>query len=217
MRWPWNDEDLPPGPTLVLVRHGRTAWNAERRFLGKSDIPLDEVGEADAVALGRVLGGRFAHVYASPLSRAWRTALALGDAPEPVAALAELDQGELEGLDLPGALARHPEFFQAWTQDPTTAPAPGGESLGALHARAVAAVDAIAQRHGAGEVVGVVTHQMVIASLTCEALGEPLSRWRAHGVPNCAITALRRTADGWHVLVEGWRAHDVLGPPRAAV
>src|SRR5512135_3412206 len=65
---------------ILLCRHGETAWNKEGRYQGHTDIPLSEVGEAQARALGRRLESLTIHrAVASPLSRARRTAeLALG-------------------------------------------------------------------------------------------------------------------------------------------
>jgi broad specificity phosphatase PhoE len=56
--------------TLVLVRHGETAWNAEGRVQGQTDVPLNEVGRAQAAALVPVLAAeRFAAIYSSDLQR----------------------------------------------------------------------------------------------------------------------------------------------------
>lgn len=178
---------------LLLVRHGRTAWNHERRFLGATDLPLDEVGTAEAAALGARLGGTFTAVYSSPLSRALQTASAIAP-PTPVIvdALRELCQGELEGLDGPTALERHPEFFVQFQADPTHCRPPGnnGETLAETRDRALTALVEIASRHAAGTTVAVVTHQMVIASVRCALRGEPLSAWRTYGVPNTGTAAL---------------------------
>lgn len=212
MTWPWEDPHDPPGPDLLLVRHGRTRYNAERRFLGRTDIELDEVGHAEARALAEHLPGPLVRVYASPLSRAWQTARYLHPEVEAVPDLAELAQGELEGLHAREAIERFPAFFASFSADPTEVTVPGGESLGACRDRALAALEQIAARHGPGEAVAVVTHQMVIAAVTCALRGDPLERWREHGVRNGSITVVRRTAGGWRVLVEDWHFVDVHGP-----
>ena len=60
---------------VLLARHGETAWNAEGRYQGQSDIALSPVGEAQARALGaRLRDVRIDRAIASPLSRALRTA-----------------------------------------------------------------------------------------------------------------------------------------------
>lgn len=188
---------------LCLVRHGQTSWNASRRFLGRTDIGLDEVGRAQALSFARALPEPFAQVYASPLCRAQQTARCLGveviEAPE----LVELDQGELEGLDGPQAFARYATFFQRWAADPERAMVPGGESLGQLRDRALRGVRRIAAQHRPGQVLGLFTHQMVIAALTCVALDEPLTAWRSHRVENTQLTALELKHGRLHVLAHG--------------
>jgi ribosome silencing factor RsfS/YbeB/iojap len=63
---------------LVLWRHGQTVWNAERRFQGQSDIPLDEVGQAQAERAARLLAAlRPDLIVSSDLSRAAQTAAPL--------------------------------------------------------------------------------------------------------------------------------------------
>lgn len=175
---------------LVLVRHGQTAWNASRRFLGQTDIPLDTLGLDQARRAAARLVHPLAGVYSSPLSRALDTARALHPDPVVVDGLAELHQGELEGLDGPTALARFPDFFQAWMRDPAAVRVPGGEGLTELRDRALRALGDIASRHRGGEVVAVFTHQMVIATTTCAARGLPLSAWREQRVGNTHATAL---------------------------
>jgi probable phosphoglycerate mutase len=196
----------------VLVRHGRTAWNHQHRFLGTTDIPLDEEGQRQARSLAAALPRPFDRVYTSPLARAVETARCLADQPEELPALRELYQGDLEGLPAAEAFGRYPEFFEAFSRDPTGVRVPGGESLGECRDRAMREVEQIGRAHAGGEVVAAVTHQMVIASVGCTVTGDPLTRWRKHGVRNAAMTVLRRGGGGWSLLVEDWRYDDGVGP-----
>lgn len=209
------DNAEPSGVVVCLVRHGQTSWNASGRFLGRSDVPLDAVGSRQAAALSLAVGRRFAALYASPLRRARDTALALHVEPRIVDALAELDQGELEGLDGPTAIARFPDFFSEWERDPATAVVPGGEPMGALQRRVLDALDAIAGAHRPGEVIGVVTHQLAIASTACAIAREPLTRWRDHRVGNAQMTVLWSGAGAWRIL--GERVDPVAAAAREVV
>jgi broad specificity phosphatase PhoE len=187
---------------LWLVRHGRTAHNAERRFLGRTDPPLDDVGHRQARALAALMPTPTA-LWSSPLARARQTAAYLGE-PTVHPDLAELDQGELEGLTGPEALARFPEFFAQWAADPAHAPVPGGETLASCQARALAALGAIARRHQPGDVVAIVAHQMVIASATAALAGAPLSRWRSFTVDHVSVTALAHHGGRLRSIAPAW-------------
>ncbi len=180
---------MPDRPLkLYLIRHGQTEWNAARRVLGRTDIPLDDTGLAQAAALGERLGPVDA-TWSSPLARARQTAAALkGPPPTLLEGLTEMDQGELDGLGEVELLARHGEILLAWRGDPTGVRLPGGETMDEVQARGLAALAHVAA-HSEGR-VAVVTHQIVISAALCALAGEPLSRWRSHSHPNCAWTEI---------------------------
>lgn len=169
------------GVELILIRHGRTAWNAEGRFLGRTDIGLDDVGLAQAATLAT--DPDLAHVdavYASPLSRAASTAAALGRPVTLVPALREMEQGELEGLDFASAIGRYGGFLRAWRTDPTGLCVPGGESLDQVRDRGLDALRTLVAAHQPGERVVVVSHQMLLASVCCTLAEAPLASWRSY-------------------------------------
>lgn len=177
---------------LLLVRHGRTASNIERRFVGRMDVPLDDTGHAEVAHMAARVGPLpRAALYASPLLRARQTAMALGS-PSLDPALQELDQGELEGLRFPEALPRWPEFFRAWGEDPTHVRVPGGETMGECQARGMQGLERIARAHAPGDPVVVVSHKMLIVSVILGALGVPLRAFRTVPMENTALTLL-----GW--------------------
>ena len=198
----WRDQAVDLGGVAVfLARHGQTAWNKEHRFLGTSDVPLDDTGRVQAADLAAQLGHLpFAAVYSSPLARARQTAEAVSARVEVVPDLRELAQGDLEGLDAPTAIGRYPAFFEQWRQDPTGLEVPGGERLDHCATRVRASLEAIAARHAPGETVLVVSHQLAIASSLVTLMGEPLRRWYAFGLPNVAFHVLGRDAAGWTLL-----------------
>lgn len=165
---------------LVLVRHGETEANAQRRLLGRAESPLTERGRAQAHALGGLLGP-VARLVSSPLGRARETAAALG-LPVPVEVderWVEVDYGEYDGEPL-GAVPA--EVWQAWRADPGFRP-PGGETLVEMGARVRAACGELfaADGEGArrdGDVV-VVSHVSPIKAAVAWALGTDDSlAWR---------------------------------------
>jgi probable phosphoglycerate mutase len=86
---------------IWLARHGETAWTISHQHTGRTDIPLTERGDCNAVSLAdRLRGTTFAKVYASPLQRARRTAelAGFGSVAEIDPELIEWDYGQYEGL-----------------------------------------------------------------------------------------------------------------------
>jgi len=155
----------------VAVRHGRTAWNAEGRFQGHADPPLDAVGRATAHALvGELAGPEVALVASSDLRRAVDTASPLAAAchlPLTVdARLREVDVGAWEGLRRPDIEARFPADWQAWSAGADIRRG-GGETKAEAGRRAAAALLDLTAMADPGSTVVVVGHGMALqASLS---------------------------------------------------
>ena len=169
---------------ILLARHGETPWNAEGRYQGQEDIPLSDVGIAQATALGRRLADtRIDRAVASPLSRAMRTAqLALGEARASMLGLdeglKEIGHGEWEGLLASEIGQRDPQRLQAWRDAPDTVqmPGAGGESLQQVVDRAWPAFARACEGLGKDDTLLVVAHDAVNRVLLCRVLGIPLSK-----------------------------------------
>jgi broad specificity phosphatase PhoE len=139
--------------TLILVRHGETDWNRDRRIQGHTDVPLNEAGREQSRRLAETLDGRFVAIYSSDLSRAVETAsilaAPLGLAVQVKSDLRERHFGTWEGLTDAVVLERFPEARGGSWGD--------GETTDEMAARVVSALREIAAVH-AGETVLVVTH-----------------------------------------------------------
>jgi len=195
-----------PGPLrLLLVRHGETEVNREGRMQGGSDAPLNARGRAQARALARALAGEpLTAVYASPLRRAWETALLLAEPhrlePVPLEGLRELDAGLLDGLTGEEVRRRFPRFLERWRADPATTPTPGGESLGRLQERAVSALEEVLRRHRTGT-LALVAHYFTASVLLCYALDLPLTAYRQMRLDLGAYAVLEVDARGKGALL----------------
>jgi broad specificity phosphatase PhoE len=151
---------------LLLVRHGRTELNASRRLLGRMDVPLDELGQRQAAALGRCDSlRRAARVISSPLSRARDTANALGPPVTVDDRWREIDYGVYDGLPLEAV----PALWEEWGRDLTFVP-DGGESLAAVGARVRDACEDL-WAEAVGRDVVVVSHVSPIKAAIAWALG----------------------------------------------
>ena len=144
--------------TLVLVRHGETNWNRERRFQGRADQPLSEAGRDQARELAKLLHDEpVSALYTSPLRRARETAEILagtfGLQAEPLDALLEIDVGAWEGLTIEQVRAMHPE--QA--DEDSRSGWDDGETYDELSERVVPALVELGTKHD-GEQLLAVTH-----------------------------------------------------------
>ncbi len=197
---------------LYLLRHGETDWNVEQRIQGVSDTALNGVGVAQAEALARAMRGRpIARVYASPLSRARRTAeivaRALGVPLAEEAGIAELNQGELEGTAFQQLHETHPGFMALWRSRPARARMPGGETLAELQERAWAAMERFLEAHR-GETIAAVSHNLAIISILCRVLGVELDGFRRLRQHNAAMNIVEHAPGrGWSVVTMNSLAH----------
>ena len=160
--------------TLLLLRHGQTALSVERRYSGRGNPELTELGRRQAFAAAAHLGtmADVAAVVSSPLGRAYQTAQAAAEVLKlPVTVhegLTETDFGEWEGLTFREAATRDPLLHRRWLADTAVAP-PGGESFDAVHQRVARARDELTQTYGAATVL-VVSHVTPIKTLLRMAL-----------------------------------------------
>ncbi|WP_157729452.1 histidine phosphatase family protein [Tumebacillus algifaecis] len=196
---------------LTLVRHGETIWNREMRLQGSQDIPLSEIGLAQAEAVAKRLSAEQFHaLYSSHLQRAHKTAETIASrsqVPHHVAEdLRERHFGEVEGLTREEILRHYPEF---WNGDHTYDVA-GVESFVALRDRAHQAIDKIADHH-LGEHVVIVSHGGTINAFLNAFLNAISAGLHGSGVNklgNTSITRVFREADGsWQIIEIGCTAH----------
>ena len=175
---------------ILLARHGETPWNAEGRYQGQEDIPLSEVGIAQANALGKRLADlQIDRAVASPLSRATRTAqLALGEARAPQLlfdeGLKEIGHGEWEGLLASEIGEKDPARLRAWREEPDSVLMPGGESLRQVLDRSWRGLARATEGLGEDDTLLLVAHDAVNRVLLCRILGLPIGRlWSFRQAP----------------------------------
>jgi len=200
------DRSLDQVVKLVVWRHGQTAWNAQRRFQGHSDIPLDATGREQARDAARYLAAMHpGAIFSSDLVRAAETAAYLGELTGlPVQLdkdLRERGGGSWEGLTDREIREGYPAEYAAWIP-------PDGEPVSAVADRAAGAMQRIANSlDGAGGRDGwdaalavVISHGAAINLGLSRLLGLP-ERTRVLGpLGNCSWSVLGRRADRWRLL-----------------
>ncbi|MFC6316922.1 bifunctional RNase H/acid phosphatase [Corynebacterium gerontici] len=185
---------------LLLLRHGQTAMSAQRRYSGRGNPPLTELGQQQAAAAAQHLGARggIDAIVASPLERCQQTAKAVADVlgltVHTIDALQEMDFGDWDGLSFAEARAADPELHEQWLRDPNVAP-PGGESLSQVFRRVKKARAHIAETFGPGTIL-VVSHVTPIKSVLREALGAPGTMFHKMHLDLASLSIAEFYADG---------------------
>ena len=159
--------------TVLLIRHGQTDWNVERRWQGHYDAPLNAAGREQACRLARRLSGwPIEAIYSSDLRRAAETAQILGDAvgltPVLDPAWRELHVGAFEGHTREEIRERFPEAWARMSQG--FIQAPQGESLSELGQRVAPRFEQLLVEHEA-QMFAIVSHGATLRSLLGHVLG----------------------------------------------
>ncbi len=208
---------------LLIIRHGQTAWNKVKRLQGHSDIPLNEKGEQQAIALGQTLKHESLNaIIASDMQRATKTA-------EEIAKwhnlqvkvdrdLRERCYGAFEGLHPEEIALRYPESHAAWhAADPDHVFPPGereAESPRQFFHRAMAALHRCAAQHP-GQKIAVIAHFGIVESAYRAANGIPLGNNARMPVLN---TSINRFAIGnGEIRLLAWGEVEHLEPLRKPV
>ena len=191
-------------PTVTaLLRHGQTPMSVQKRYAGRTDAPLTEVGVQQAAAAAkRLASAGLGVIVTSPLRRTVQTAQAVaavtGAAVVTDDGFRETDFGAWEGLTFAEVRERWPAEITAWLADPEVAP-PGGESFTDVSARVTAALDRVLAER-AGQIVLIVSHVTPIKMLvTAALLAPPAALYRMH-LDVAALCEIDWYADGPAVL-----------------
>ncbi|MEA2553861.1 MAG: 2,3-bisphosphoglycerate-dependent phosphoglycerate mutase [Fimbriimonadaceae bacterium] len=188
---------------LYLVRHGQTAWNAEEKAQGHTDIPLDETGLRQASCLATFCEDLpIKLVLTSDLQRSLKTAEAvaqhIGARVESTPLLRERTFGEWEGLPYVEVGKMFGEAAEKGLTSLYEACPPGGESLAMAWNRVKAITERLATEP---ENTLVVSHGGVCALMLAQLIGGDLNTSRAFRFKNCAVTELHRRPDGSFQLI----------------
>ena len=198
---------------VLLLRHGRTEWNATGRFQGQQDSALDGIGHAQAAAAGVALVPMEPDaIVASDLSRTADTAAAVSaEVGLPVSLdprLREIHLGEWEGLTRAEARARFPEEYASW-QAGSDARRGNGETYAEVGARAASCVIEWLDRLGPGATLVAVTHGGTARATIGTLLGfDPELYWRLAPLGNCRWSLLADMGRGWRL-----EEHNAGQPP----
>ena len=190
--------------SLYIVRHGATDWNQSGRIQGHMDIPLNEVGRAQARRAGFRLATVDATVlYSSDLLRAYETAQIIGQdrglcvLQKP--GLREINFGVWQGLSSPQIRERDPEVYAARRANPYDVAPAEAETWRQFYDRAVQTMQEILAMTEAQRLI-VVTHSGVCTVLGLRALGLDCTGKRTFESHNCGIHTIVVQGEAWRAV-----------------
>lgn len=185
--------------TLYLLRHGETSFNAENRFQGHLDIPLNETGLTQAQLLGEALADiNFSAIYTSDLSRALQTAQQVAAHQQTaifaVRRLREAALGDWEGYSGEEVAEKWPQELAAWRKDSLHNRPPGGETLQQVQARAIDLTNELVAKHPK-ERIALVGHGGSIRAIIAFVLQAELNIFPHLRLDNCSISIVQITPE----------------------
>ncbi|HVT64120.1 MAG TPA: histidine phosphatase family protein [Mycobacteriales bacterium] len=199
---------------VLLLRHGRTEWNATGRFQGQTESKLDVIGraQAEAVAVG-IAPMKPDAIITSDLSRAHDTAkVVAAECGLEIAAvdprLREINLGAWEGLTRAEARTQFADEYRRW-QEGEDARRGGGETYAEVGARCLECIDEWVERLGAGCLLVAVTHGSAARATIGTMVGmHPDTWWRLAPLSNCRWSLLANIGRGWRI-----EEHNAGSPP----
>jgi probable phosphoglycerate mutase len=209
----------PVATRVCLIRHGETDWNVEKRIQGHTDIPLNETGRAQALAMAfNAAHQRFHAIYSSDLVRTLETAKVLAQREDMevklLPQLRERHYGLFQGITAEQGARVYPVAYAHYLARDLDYDFETGESLRMFAQRVEDAIDWLV-RHHSGQTIAAVSHSGVLDVVYRRATGRPLSTPRDFVIPNCALNWFHFDSQGWHL--ESWadrhHLHEVLTEP----
>jgi alpha-ribazole phosphatase len=195
--------DRTPKRTIYLMRHGETASDGVKRYIGQTDLPLSPLGRQQGEVWRRYFRNiPLTAVYASDLSRTRETAaIVAADRDIPLIVepdLREIHMGSWENLAFETLRKQDPEAFRERGEQIDTYRPPGGESFRDLQRRAVAAFKRAVDRTPGSLLI--VAHAGVNRVILCHILAMPLRHIFRLAQDHACLNTLISADDGFRVV-----------------
>ena len=204
---------------ICIIRHGETDWNVQKRIQGHTDVPLNEVGRTQALAMAfNAAHQRFHAIYSSDLIRTVETARMLAQREDQevklLPQLRERHYGIFQGMTAAQGAERYPLAYAHYQARDLDYDFESGESLRQFALRVTDGIEWMV-RHHTGQTIAAVSHSGVLDIIYRRATGRPLHTPRDFKIPNCALNWFQFDGHGWHLEAWGDRhhLHEVLTEP----
>lgn len=197
---------------ICFIRHGETDWNVAKRIQGQTDVPLNETGRSQALAMAfNAAHYDFHAIYSSDMQRALDTAKCVAERRglevNTLPQLRERHFGIFQGLTAEEGLQLDPAAHACYIARDIHYDFETGESMLRFAERVKEAIDYLLKHHPR-QTIAVVSHAGVLEIVYRKATGRPLHTPRDFAIPNCALNWFNFDEHGWHL--EAWDDHHHL-------
>ncbi len=202
---------MESGTELIVVRHGETAWNADRRMQGHVDVPLSEVGRQQARAVAAHLAAEpIDRIYSSDLQRALATAETIrgrrGIALITDVRLREIHMGTFQGMTQGEAREKHAEAWERFFIHDAEFALPGGQSRAQKQLEIADFMEEVVRDHPGRRLV-VVTHGGILIAMLRHVLHLSPSHHFRVSIDNAGIQRFLYARETWYLVSWGEVAH----------
>ncbi|MBQ3068373.1 MAG: histidine phosphatase family protein [Clostridia bacterium] len=197
---------------LIVIRHGYSSANKNKIYSGHMDVPLEEIGIAQAERTAEYVLKNYKvdAIYSSDLSRACNTVRPIADALglplNKCAELREIDVGKWQGMLFDDVKTKMADNYNSYKIDPWNVPIDGGESYSMVIARALPKIEEIA-RDNDGKTVVIASHGGAIRALLSVWLDMKDRIWDVPLSGNCSVTVVEYDGGRFEVVSVGYTAH----------
>ncbi len=198
---------------FLIIRHGFSMGNKEKRFSGQMDVALDDIGQAQAKSIAKYIAENFkvGAIYSSDLIRAYDTVKPLADAlnipVNKLFTLREVDVGDWEGKLIEDVKKEFPVSFELYRTNPGVSRFDGGESYADAMERGKLTFEKIAELNQ-GKTVVIATHGGIIRTLRAAWTNTTLENIKAiPHVPNASITIAEYDSGKANLTTIGYTGH----------
>ena len=198
---------------ICVIRHGRTALNAQKVFRGHLDSPLDDRGEQQAELTGKLLADIDLNViYTSPLQRAVQTAEAVSKYQKNVVKVVphqgfmDLSYGQWEGKTYDEVKQEYPELHKIWEEDPKKVVIPEAETLTEARNRIWPALEQILAENN-NPIIAIVSHRVVNKLILISMLGLTESDFWKLQQDTCCVNLIEYKGGQFTVLKMNHSSH----------
>ena len=197
---------------IILVRHGETNWNKDKRCQGISDTNLNENGLKQAKKLKKYFDSKkIDAIFVSDLKRAKQTADIINSNNRYnlyySQKLREMDQGDFEGIYFKVLNQKYLSELKKWREDPDTFRIPNAETLGEVKERVIAFMNNLVRKYSDFSNIVIVSHNLALSSFLCFISNKSLKYFTDFTLKSGSISIIDYSNNVFSIRIKNYTEH----------